>query len=57
MMIGSYFFLLKKTDWAYTGVYDMFYQQALQKMAKKQNFDLEKVEALRNYVTHMEKGC
>jgi hypothetical protein len=57
MMIGSYFFLLKKTDWAYTGVYDMFYQQALQKIAKKQNFDLEKVEALRNYVTHMEKGC
>jgi hypothetical protein len=57
MMVGSYFFLLKKSDWEYTGVYDMFYQQALSKIAAKQNFDLEKLEALRTYVSHIEKGC
>ncbi len=54
MMVGSYFFMRYRTDWAYTSVYDMFQKRALKRSAKKQNFDLEKATALRKYVQDME---
>ncbi len=54
MMVGSYFFMRYRTDWAYTSVYDMFHKRALKRSAKKQNFDLEKAAALRKYVQDME---
>jgi hypothetical protein len=54
MMVGSYFFMRYRTDWAYTSVYDMFRKRALKRSAKKQNFDLEKAPALRKYVQDME---
>lgn len=54
MMVGSFFFMRYKSNWAYTGVYDMFYKRALKRDAAKKNFDLEKAAALRKYVRDIE---
>ena len=46
MMVGSFYFMKFKSDWAYTSVYDMLYQRNLQKIAKKKDFDLKMTAAL-----------
>lgn len=50
MMVGSFYFMKYRSDWAYTSVYDMLYQRNLRNLAKKANFDLQKKEALETYL-------
>jgi len=42
MMLGSWFFIRFRTDWAYTGMYDMLYQRNLKKLARAKGIDLQK---------------
>ena len=54
MMLGSFYFMRFKSDWAYTSVYDMLYKRNLLSIAKKQNIDLAKSAALQEYVEGLE---
>jgi hypothetical protein len=54
MMLGSFYFMRFKSDWAYTSVYDMLYKRNLLSIAKKQNIDLAKSAALQEYVESLE---
>lgn len=53
-MLGSFYYMRFKSDWAYTSVYDMLYKRNLQSIAKKQNIDLAKLAALQDYVESLE---
>ena len=53
-MLGSFYYMRFKSDWAYTSVYDMLYKRNLQSIAKKQNIDLAKSAALQEYVESLE---
>ena len=54
MMVGSFYFMRYKSDWAYTSVYDMLYQRNLHRTANKQDFDLKMTAALKEYVEDLE---
>jgi hypothetical protein len=54
-MVGSFFFMRYKSDWAYTSVYDCLYKRNLQKIAKKEKFDLQKAKALQDYLEELER--
>ena len=53
-MVGTFYFMRYKSDWAYTSVYDMLYKRNLERIAKKQDFDLKMTAALREYVEDLE---
>jgi len=54
MMVGTFYFMRYKSDWAYTSVYDMLYKRNLERIAKKHDFDLKMTAALREYVEDLE---
>ena len=55
MMVGSWFYLYYKSDWVYTGVYNMLFELGLKKYALKEGVDLEKEEALHDHILHLER--
>ena len=52
---SSFVFMRYKSDWAYTSVYDCLYKRNLQKIAKKEKFDLQKAKALQDYLEELER--
>jgi len=53
-MVGTFYFMRYKSDWAYTSVYDMLYKRNLERIAKKQDFDLKLTAAFKEYVENLE---
>jgi hypothetical protein len=56
LAIGSYYYLYTRSDWDHTKVYISMYQRAVRKFAEREKFDMEKVEALENYVADLESN-
>ena len=54
LMTGSYFYLWTKANWDYTQVYSSFYSRAISRFTKRRNYDLQKEQALREYVQKIE---
>jgi hypothetical protein len=53
-MVGSFYFMRRRSDWAYTSIYGALFDRNLKKIAHKQNFDLNEAEQLKNYVQNLE---
>jgi len=49
-MVGSYFYLWTKSNWDYTQVYMTLYNRAINRFITGKNFDIEKEQALKQYV-------
>ena len=53
-MVGSYYYLATKGDWAYTSVYENMYNRAKRQLLEQQGFDMDRVEAMQEYVDQLE---
>ena len=56
LAIGSYYFMYTRSDWDHTKVYITMYERAVRKFAQRENLDMDKVEALENYVANLESN-
>lgn len=54
-MVGSWYFLLTKSDWDYTSGYSALQQRYLNNFAKARGIDLEKADHLQQYVDALEE--
>lgn len=55
LMVGSLFYLGYRSDWEYTSIYKGLMHRYLKDIARKQKFDLEKTEVLKDYIERIEK--
>ena len=55
MMVGSWFYLGYKQDWAYMGMYEMLQKRYLAQIANAQGVDLERSDALEQHIDHLER--
>lgn len=55
LMVGSYFYLGYRSDWAYDSIYHALKHRYTRDLAKARGVDLEKEEVLREYVERLEK--
>ena len=55
MMVGSWYYMATRSDWAYTSVYESLQQRYYNKMADERKFSFEKVEALEEYISTIEE--
>lgn len=53
-MVGSFYFMRRRSDWAYTSIYGALFDRNLKKIAHKQSFDLNEAEQLKTYVENLE---
>jgi len=56
MMLGSYFYLISKSDWVYTSVYNnmqMFSQRKIMAGETTEDY-FERVEAMEKYIEDLE---
>ena len=54
-MVGSWYFLLTKSDWDYTAGYQALKQRYLESFAKKRGVNLDKADHLEKYLTSLEE--
>ena len=55
MMVGSWYYMATRSDWAYTSVYGSLQERYYNKIAAERKFSFEKVEALEEYVKTIEE--
>ena len=55
MMVGSWYYMATRSDWAYTSVYGSLQERYYNKIADERKFSFEKVEALEEYVKTIEE--
>lgn len=56
MMVGSWYFLLTRTDFCYTTAYQMLQDRSMHKLIHKEpDFSLEKLQALEEYVANLDR--
>lgn len=53
-MVGSFYYLQTKSDWVYTSVYGNMLNRAKAKIVEAEGFDMDRVEALEEYVEQLE---
>lgn len=46
MMVGSWYFMLTRSDWCYTSVYHAFLERNKKSIAEQQKFSFEKLDML-----------
>jgi hypothetical protein len=54
-MVGSWYFLLTKSDWDYTAGYNALYKRYLSEFAAKRGVDIDKAAHLRGYLESLEE--
>ena len=56
MMVGSFYYLLHRSDWVYTSVYDAAVNAAKDKQLKQRQPDLlDRVQAMEDYFNNLEE--
>lgn len=54
LMVGSWYYLFTRSDFAYTSGYDYLFKRNLKSIASKREVNMNKAEALENYVDSLE---
>mmetsp|Transcript_10163 Transcript_10163/g.13867 ORF Transcript_10163/g.13867 Transcript_10163/m.13867 type:complete len:135 (+) Transcript_10163:686-1090(+) len=55
LMVGSYFYLGYRSDWAYDSIYNALQHRYTNDLARARGIDLEKATVLREYVERLDK--
>jgi len=53
-MVGSWYFWFTRSDFAYTSGYDYLFRRNLNSIARKQNVNMDKAEALEEHCNILE---
>jgi len=53
-MVGSFFYLATRSDWDYTTVYSTLQNRYLRKITQSEGFNMDKLDALKDYVERLE---
>ena len=54
LMVGSWYYLLTRSDFVYTSGYDYLFQKNLRSIAEKRNVNMKKADQLQSYVDSLE---